>query len=119
MTAPRPEAELKACPFCGSADTMKRIGKGFRFNRRRCNTCKAVGPLSMYDDPDALWNTRPADAVRVKGERFLHAVESYHDAIKLRDDVENSHMWSRELRVMYDAMVGFRAALAQDGKEHP
>ena len=94
---------------------MKRIGKGFRFNRRRCNTCKAVGPLAMHDDPDALWNTRPASRVEAAAKKFLRCVEEYHDAIKLRDDLENSHMWSAELRRMYDAMVKLRAALAAEG----
>ena len=95
---------------------MKRIGKGFRFNRRRCNTCKAVGPLAMYDDPDALWNTRPASRVETAARKFLRCVEQYHNAINLREDLENSHMWSAELRRMYDAMGTLRAALAPEGE---
>lgn len=101
---------MRECPFCGSNDTDReawatrdRCGPG-------CMTCGATA------ESDEKWNTRPADAVRVKGEKFLHAVEAYHDAIKLRGDVENSRMWSCELRVMYAAMVEFRAALAQDGR---
>ena len=62
-----------------------------------------------------LWNTRPASRVETAATKFLHCVEQYHDAIKLRDDLENSHMWSAELRRMYDAMVKLRAALAAEG----
>lgn len=81
-----------------------------------CCDAMGCGSLGNHVVERLIRNTRPADAVRVKGEKFLRAAEAYHDAVKLRDDVENSHMWSRELRVMYDAMVGFRAALAQDGR---
>ncbi len=113
-------SELRECPFCGSSAVLRFSA----VTRIHCSNsfCGLESPNYANDDAEKLirwWNTRPADAVRVKGEKFLHAVEAYHDAIKLRDDVENSHMWSRELRVMYDAMVKFRAALAQDGKEHP
>ena len=116
-------SELRECSLCRGKAQIERKGTARQSMVIVCEDCGlrcesgdvyGVTPVESY-----RWNTRPADAVRVKGEKFLRAVEAYHDAIKLRDDVENSHMWSRELRVMYDAMVGFHAALAQDGKEHP
>ena len=60
---------------------------------------------------DGAVSTR-ASRVETAATKFLRCVEQYHDAIKLRDDLENRHLWSRELSAMYDAMVKLRAALA-------
>ena len=72
------------------------------------------------DRGDGYWAlriTRPASRVEAAATKFLHCVEQYHDAIRLRDDLENRHLWSRELNTMYDAMVNLRAALAPEGEE--
>ena len=63
---------------------------------------------------DGAVSTR-ASRVETAATKFLLCVEQYHDAIKLRDDLENRHLWSRELSAMYDAMVKLRAALAPEG----
>lgn len=65
---------------------------------------------------DGAVSTR-ASRVETAATKFLLCVEQYHDAIKLRDDLENRHLWSRELSAMYDAMVNLRAALAPEGEE--
>lgn len=119
-------SELRECPFCpDGGDPRVYCSSVAVIVHVECGKCGVTGDdfCESNDKKDeavqraiAAWNTRPADAVRVKGEKFLHAVEAYHDAIKLRDDVENSHLWSRELRVMYDAAVKFRAALVVEGK---
>ena len=121
-------SELRECPFCGGA---AQLCYGDRWSGRdywafvRCTEC-CITPFMYRSGKKAtqsiavghaieLWNTRPASRVEAAATKFLHCVEQYHDAIKLRDDLENSHMWSAELRRMYDAMVKLRAALAAEG----
>ena len=113
MTAPRPEAvELATCPFCGEKGEPVLRDDGWV----ECVECETFGPSGMTRASSIRrWNTRPASRVEAAATKFLHCVEQYHDAIKLRDDLENSHMWSAELRRMYDAMVKLRAALAAEG----
>ena len=111
-------SELRECPFCGSSASL--LSSAVSVVQCGNNFCALESPHYANDDTEKLirwWNTRPASRVEAAAIKFLHCVEQYHDAINLRDDLENSHMWSAELRRMYDAMGTLRAALAAEGEE--
>ena len=114
-------SELRECPFCGGARVQRVSSYSGRKTYMFCMRCRAQGPIQnvadlVRHDAESAWNTRPASRVEVAARKFLRCVEEYHDAIKLRDDLENRHLWSAELRRMYDAMGTLRAALAPEGE---
>ena len=111
-------SELRECPFaCGASVAERTIRFDSRHFYGSC-ICGATGPTGANpEEATRLWNTRPASRVEEAATKFLRCVEQYHDVIELRDDLENRHLWSRELSVMYDAMMKLRAALAEEGEE--
>ena len=110
-------SELRECPFCGVPPSCHPVASGkpsqytIGCDNGKCYAQPFVVEIGE-DRARARWNTRPASRVVEAATKFLRCVEQYHDAIKLRDDLENRHLWSRELSAMYDAMVKLRAALA-------
>ena len=109
-------SELRECWRCGSVARLDGPFSDVRWVR--CIECGAESRVFASDEEAiAWWNTRPASRVVEAAKKFLRCVEEYHDAIKLRDDLENRHLWSRELSAMYDATVTLRAALAPEGEE--
>ena len=111
-------SELRECPWPHPKGQMSVDSPGTYRHYVFCHVCGAHGPeAGSRSDAITAWNTRPASRVVEAAKKFLRCVEEYHDAIKLRDDLENRHLWSRELSAMYDATVTLRAALAAEGEE--